>query len=344
MAAPLCDGGGGARLPLSLRLLSGLIKTANALIRRSDYTIRRWLGSIEEIRFPALSIPIYGVSTRDIAAPSLGDSCWARLFIPDDAAKSPSSSASLPVVIYYHGGGFAVLRPDFLLYDIFCRRLAKIARCIVVSVNYPLAPEHRYPAVHDSCFHFLKWLRSKEARDALPASADLSRCFLSGDSAGGNIAHFVACRAAIAEEQALLDPLRVRGSILIQPFFGSQERSPSEILLRNGPIINLEMTDWYWRAYLPDGEDRDHPICNVFGPRSMDITALSLPPSLVLVGEYDLLKDAQMSYAQGMAAAGKKVKVLLYKRGVHVFHIFYRLKSSRQCLSDIAQFIHETLA
>jgi gibberellin receptor GID1 len=81
----------------------------------------------------------------------------------------------------------------------------------------------------------------------------------------------------------------IKAHILIQPFFGGEERTPSE--KRSVPIISAASTDFYWRAYLPQGANRDHPACNIFGPNSSDLSNVPLPPSLVIAGWIDVLED-----------------------------------------------------
>ena len=137
----------------------------------------------------------------------------------------------------------------------------------------------------------LEWLRSEEASKHLPPNVNLSRVFLSGDSAGGNIAHHVALRAAGKD----LSPISLKGAVLIQPFFGGEERTPAELRLKNVPIVSVKSLDWYWKAFLPPGANRDHPACNIFGPNSQDLSHILFPPVLVIIGGLDILQDWEVS-------------------------------------------------
>lgn len=137
----------------------------------------------------------------------------------------------------------------------------------------------------------LEWLRSEEASKHMPPNVNLSRVFLSGDSAGGNIAHHVALRAAGKD----LSPISLKGAVLIQPFFGGEERTPAELRLKNVPIVSVQSLDWYWKAYLPPGANRDHPACNIFGPNSQDLSNTPFPPVLVIIGGLDILQDWEVS-------------------------------------------------
>ncbi|CAI0555962.1 unnamed protein product [Linum tenue] len=111
---------------------------------------------------------------------------------------------------------------DSRFYDIFCRSLASETPAVVVSVNYRLAPEHRCPSQYEDGFDAVKFLDAVINLDGV----DLGRCFLAGDSAGGNLAHHVAVRAA--ESEAALKRVKVTGLISIQPFFGGEERTESD--------------------------------------------------------------------------------------------------------------------
>lgn len=127
--------------------------------------------------------------------------------------------------------------------------------------------------------------------------------YLAGDSSGGNIAHHVAVRAA--EEG-----VEVLGNILLHPMFSGQERKESELRLDGKYFVTLQDRDWYWRAYLPEGEDRDHPACNPFGPRGKSIENVTFPKSLVVVAGLDLVQDWQLAYVEGLRSSGQEVKLL----------------------------------
>ncbi|KAJ7571246.1 hypothetical protein O6H91_01G156300 [Diphasiastrum complanatum] len=303
--------------------------------------INRFLADFLEIKVPASKTPSNGVASKNVTVDS-STGVWARIFYPcsegEVYTKNPDATKKkLPVVIYVHGGGFTFLCPNFLLYDKFCRTLARDMPCIVISVHYRRSPEHRYPTAYDDSYAALKWLQSTDQLHDLPCTADLSRCVLMGDSAGGNIVHHIGCKAATED----LKPLSIRGHVLIQPFFGGQERTPSEILLINAPIVSVEQADWHWKAYLPPDADRDHPASNIFGPHAADISGISLPPTLVTVGELDMLQDWQLRYVKGLQKAGKKVGMLFYEGGIHCFHLLLHDNLAKQFRLDVFNFIQE---
>ncbi|KAL4032166.1 hypothetical protein IC575_005230 [Cucumis melo] len=160
---------------------------------------------------------------------------WVRVYNP----LTFFISDSLPVIVYFHGGGFAYGSADSKPIDTLCRDFAREIRAIVISVNYRLAPEHRFPSQFDDGFHVLKAMDEGAIFETLPENADLRRCFIAGESAGGNIAHHVTVRAVECE----LKRLKIVGMILIQPFLGGEERRDSEIRFGRGYGLTVEMAD-----------------------------------------------------------------------------------------------------
>jgi gibberellin receptor GID1 len=314
-------------LPRHIRLICWILKAMFYIGRRSDGTLNRTLEAWMIPKVPANETLTRGVYTKDTVIDE-ATGVWIRLFV---SVNGEDEKGALPVVVYFHGGGFCVLSASNNGYDIFCRRLAKRRRVVVVSVEYRLAPENKCPAAYDDCFAALAWLRAR-GRDYLPPSADLSRCFLMGDSAGGNIVHHIGCRVAGED----MSPIKIVGHVLIQPFFGGDERTPAEVRLKDGaPFISLDAADWCWKAFLPVGATRDHPAANV---TRADISGLSLPPSLVVVGGLDLLQDWQLRYAEHLKTMGKQAEILFYEDGVHGFHVFPYYLSSK-FIDDLRHFL-----
>lgn len=137
--------------------------------------------------------------------------------------------------------------------------------------------------------------------------------YLAGDSSGGNIVHHVAVRAA--EEE-----IEVLGNILLHPLFGGEKRTESELRLDGKYFVKLQDRDWYWRAFLPEGEDRDHPACNPFGPRGKSLVGLKFPKSLVCVAGLDVLQDWQLAYVKGLEDSGQQVQLLYLKEATIGFY------------------------
>ncbi|KAK9047814.1 hypothetical protein SSX86_033224 [Deinandra increscens subsp. villosa] len=178
-------------LPLKTRISNWVRHTLIDLITRKDGTVNRGLLNLVLVRSPPSSQPIDGIKTYDVVVDPTRN-LWFRVFVPTNYAIE-----DLPVMVYFHGGGFIIVSPDVKMYDDICRRFARELPAVVVSVDYRLAPEHRHPAQHDDGFDVLKFLDVEENRSEwLPENANISRCFIAGDSAGGHIAHFVYQRAS----------------------------------------------------------------------------------------------------------------------------------------------------
>ncbi|PRQ39209.1 putative carboxylesterase [Rosa chinensis] len=194
------------------------------------------------------SAPYKGVTTSNVTVHQTRN-LWFRFFVPSTTSSSP---ASLPVVVFFHDGGFSFLSPDSYAYDAVCSKFPREIPAVVVSVNYRLSPEHGYPCQYDDGLNVLKFLDQNP--DSLPDLADCSRCFLAGDSADANIAHHVAVRAC-REPFRVVKPIRL---ISIQPFFGGEERTESEIRLEGAPLVSVTRTDWLWKAFLPQNPESCH--------------------------------------------------------------------------------------
>ena len=185
------------KLPWKSRLLIRLFSSASFISRRSNITVNRFLISFFDPKIPSSSKPHNGVSTYDVVFDH-SRNLWFRFFLPSSSSSSSSDGVTLPVVVYYHGGGFVFFSPDSMAYDDLCRRLARELGAVVASVNYRLSPEHRFPIPYEDGFDALKFLDTMDNNSdfgGFPVKLDVSRCFLAGDSAGGNLAHHVALRS-----------------------------------------------------------------------------------------------------------------------------------------------------
>ncbi|KAF8037848.1 hypothetical protein BT93_B0633 [Corymbia citriodora subsp. variegata] len=319
-------------MPWKTRIAVSLISRVTDLCCRSDGTLNRRLLGFLELKSTPNPIPVRGVSSSDVTVdPSRH--LWFRLFTPSSA---PSAPASLPVLVFFHGGGFCFLSAASSAYDAVCRRFARKLPAVVVSVNYRLAPEHRFPSQYDDGFDVLRFL--DENPSALPPFADVSRCFLAGDSAGANIAHHVAVRACQSERK--LARVRLAGLVVIQPYFGGTERTESEIRLTEAPFVSVPRTDWCWKALLPEGADRDHGAANVSGPNAVDMAGLEgFPATVVVVGGFDPLRDWQKRYYEWLRRSGKAAELVEYPTMFHAFYIFPEVPLSTQLILKVKDFI-----
>ncbi|CAN6206272.1 unnamed protein product [Urochloa humidicola] len=324
-------------LPWTVRLQIFALVTATDFAQRADGTVNRFAFSLADRQARASARPDgLGVVSADVAVDA-SRRLWARVFSPPPA----DDPAALPVVVYFHGGGFALLSAASAPYDAMCRRLCRELRAVVVSVNYRLAPEHRHPAAYDDGVDVLRHLAS----NGLPVPVDLSRCFLAGDSAGGNLAHHVAQRWT-AFPSATSAPIRIAGIVLLQPYFGGEERTPAELRLEGvAPVVNMRRSDWSWRAFLPEGADRNHPAAHVTGEAGPEPElAEGFPPAMVVVGGLDPLQDWQRRYAGMLRRKGKDVQVVEFPDAIHAFYVFPELADAGKVVKEIKAFMDEVMA
>ena len=294
--------------------------------RRADGTVNRRLLGVLDKGVAASAAPRHGVASRDVVIDAAAP-LRARLFYPAPATGGGGGGSRgeqdgrrpLPVIVFFHGGGFAYLSAASPAYDAACRRIARHARAAVLSVDYRRAPEHRCPAAYDDGLAALRFLVDPTAAGADPP-LDPSRCFLAGDSAGSNIAHHVARRYAL--DSSRFAAVRLAGLIAIQPFFGGEERTPAELRLDGAPIVSVARTDWMWRAFLPPGADRAHEACSPDAAVAGLEAAPAFPPATAVVGGYDPLQDWQRRYCDALRGKGKEVRVLEYPGAIHAFYVF----------------------
>lgn len=168
-----------------------------------------------------------------------------RMYKPKSKNFSTMTSGRLPIILYIHGGGFCVGCRTWPNSHNCCVRLASGLGAIVLSPDYRLAPEHRLPAAIDDAVSAVRWLQKQALGEAggdtwLSGTVDFDRVFVVGDSSGGNIAHHLAVQFGVGSLET--EPVRVRGYVLLGPFFGGEERTKSE----EGPceeLLNLEILD-----------------------------------------------------------------------------------------------------
>ncbi|TYG41760.1 hypothetical protein ES288_D12G201300v1 [Gossypium darwinii] len=276
---------------------------------------------------PALP-PELGVTTKDFVIDNFTN-VWARFYVP-------KSNWKLPLVVYFHGGGFCAGSAAWSCYHEFLGKLAAKAGCLIVSINYRLAPENPLPAAYDDGVKCLMWLKQealKGSSEWWSKQCNLCSVFLAGDSAGANIAHNVTTRL----NSKNLYPLTLKGTILIQPFFGGEARTNSEKNMVQSPrsALSLPASDTYWRLALPCGTNRDHPWCNPLGKGSAKMEEMKLLPTLVCISEMDILRDRNLEFCAALGKAGKKVEHVLYKGVGHAFQVLSKSRLSQSRTNEM---------
>lgn len=270
------------------------------------------------------------VLSKDIPL-NQSNNTWLRIFLPRQALDN-SSPNKLPLIVYYHGGGFIICSAANTFFHEFCEKIAIQIPAVVVSVEYRLAPEHRLPAAYDDAVEALHWIET--THDAwLREYADFGNCFLMGTSAGGNIAYHAGLRAAATAQD--VGPLKIQGLILHHPFFGGSERTGSELRLVNDPTLPLCGSDLMWELGLPNGVDRDHEYCNpmVDGGSQLIERMRLLGWRVLVTGCYgDPLIDRQMELARMMEGKSLKVVSQFSEGGRHGVDLFDPSRREALCV------------
>uniref|UniRef100_A0A0C9QQ70 TSA: Wollemia nobilis Ref_Wollemi_Transcript_14071_1299 transcribed RNA sequence n=1 Tax=Wollemia nobilis TaxID=56998 RepID=A0A0C9QQ70_9CONI len=260
-----------------------------------------------------------GVSVKDVAFDEIlypgASPSWVRLYLP----AQHTNNLKLPVIIYFHGGGFCgSFLAESLGYHRVCLKWAAEVGAIVVAANYRVAPEHRLPAAYDDCMAALEWIRLRKDK-WVNLYADFANVHLMGDSAGGNIVHHVM--TAIHKDVEKWKPLQIKGAIMLQPFFGSEERTKSEINCPLDAFLGLEVCDWFWKLALPAEADRNHPFCNPLGEGGVRaLNSANLPKVMVVIGGRDLLRDKELEYCKAMKSCGNQIEVVEFEEEEHAFY------------------------
>jgi acetyl esterase len=235
-----------------------------------------------EARTALLAPPaaVAAVGERHIAGP--GGPLRLRVY-------RPHGNAPFPLLVFFHGSGFVLCSLD--THDGMCRNLSAGAGCVVVSVDYRLAPEHKFPAPLDDCLFATRWA----AQHAAELSADGDRIALGGDSAGGNLAAATALR--LRDEGGPV----LRGQLLIYPVTDyHMPGTPSYRENAEGYGLTRDTMIWFWDHYLADAADAANPYASPLRAA----TVARLPPALVVTAEFDPLRDEAEDYAARLRAAG----------------------------------------
>jgi acetyl esterase len=262
--------------------------------------------------------PVHQVADRTIPGP--GGELPIRIYRPD--ADGP-----LPTLVYFFGGGWTLGSVDTS--DGICRSLTNATGCMVVTVGYRLAPEHRFPAAVHDCFAAVEWI----ATHGDEIGADPARLAVGGDSAGGNLA---AAVTLLARDKG---PGLV-GQVLVYPNTDYGADGGSMVDNADPALFNRTSVAWYWGHYLADESDGVDPLASPL--RAATLTGL--PPALVITAEFDPLRDQGEEYAARLAAEGVPVELTRYDGMVHGFFAMAgTLDGGRAAIAQAARWLRERL-
>lgn len=238
--------------------------------------------------------PVARVEDRVIPGP--GGDLPVRIYTPEGAGP-------FPVVVYFHGGGWVLCNLD--THDGICRGVAHDAACVVVAVDYRLAPEHKFPAAPEDCYAATRWA----AQHTAELNGDPARLAVVGDSAGGNLAAVVALMAHDRGGPALI------AQAMFYPITDLRMQSASYVENADAPMLTKNDMVWFRDHYTRNPED----ILNPLASPALATDLSSLPPALVVTAGYDPLRDEGEHYAEQLREAGVAVTLLRFDDLAHGF-------------------------
>jgi acetyl esterase len=259
------------------------------------------------------SAPIEVGSVADRTIPGPAGAIPVRIY-------TPASNATGAGLVYYHGGGFVIGGLD--THDPTCRALANASGATIVSVDYRLAPEHKYPAAADDCYAALLWT----AEHGAEIGVDPKRLAVAGDSAGGNLAAVTALLARERRGPAL------RYQLLIYPVTDHRFDTASYRDNGEGYFLSAAQMKWFWDHYLERPEQGDEHAASPL--RAKDLAGL--PPALVITAEYDPLRDEGEAYAARLREAGVEADLIRYPGQIHGFFAMFELLDDGRAAVDRA--------
>ncbi|MGQ0620927.1 MAG: alpha/beta hydrolase [Panacagrimonas sp.] len=239
---------------------------------------------------------------------------------------TPEGAGPFPVLSYFHGGGWVL--GDLDGYDPLCRELCGGASCVVVSVEYRLAPEHKFPAAPEDCVAAVKWV----AANAVSLKGDASRLAVGGDSAGGNLAAVVAQR--LRDENGP----RLCAQLLIYPCTQLVGSTPSMIENAEGYLLERKDMEWFAGHYLNSPADGR----SINASPAFATSLAGLAPALVITAEFDPLRDEGEAYGDAMRKAGVDVTVSRYDGAIHAFFSFFGImEPGRRAVDEAIRWLRE---
>jgi acetyl esterase len=242
-------------------------------------------------------------SVKDLAIPSPAGSIPARIYTPTELRKA---SGLAPALVFFHGGGWVI--GDLDSHDVVCRKLADEGELMVVSVDYRLAPEHKFPAAVDDAIAATKWI----AGNARQLGIDAARLMVGGDSAGGNLAAVVAIAARDG------DGPDIAGQLLIYPAIDFALTHPSHSEPETSILLTHSVIKWFRDHYLNGAAD----VGDWRASPARATTLAGLPPAYVLTAGADPLRDEGDEYARQLKQAGVAVT---YRHFPGQFHGFFTM-------------------
>jgi acetyl esterase len=245
-------------------------------------------------------------SVQPLAIPAPHGSIPARVYTPKTLRKAGGVA---PCLVFFHGGGWVI--GDLESHDVVCRKLADEGQLIVISVDYRLAPEHKFPAAVDDAIAATQWI----ADNAASLGVDTSRLTVGGDSAGGNLATVVAIAARDGNGPA------ISGQVLIYPAVDFAMTHPSHSEPETSILLTHSVIKWFCDHYLNSAAD----VHDWRASPARAKTLIGLPPAYVLTAGADPLRDEGDEYARSLKEAGVPVTCRHFPGQFHGFFTMGKL-------------------
>ncbi|XP_059302445.1 2-hydroxyisoflavanone dehydratase-like [Lycium ferocissimum] len=294
-------------------------------------------GQVERIYRPSHVPPSLEDSDTDVSSKDITISSYlkARIYIPKLSSTTANTKQKLPILVYYHGGGFCVGSTFSFLAQRYLNLLSSESNAIILSIEYNLAPEHPLSTIYEDSWTALQWVASHVLENPrikkepwLIDHGDFNKVFVGGDSAGGNIAHHLALRAGI---ECLNGKVKILGGILSFPYFLSSSQNR-----RDGLLSKI------WMFVNPSAENGiDDPKINPLVEKAPRLTELGCSKMLVCVAEKDELRNLGIHYAEAVEKNGKLVEVVDVEGEGHCFQILNpEGDKAKDLIKRIAKFIN----
>jgi acetyl esterase len=263
--------------------------------------------------------------SHDRRIPGPGADLTLRIYQPREAKPGER----FPILLWFHGGGFVIGNLD--THDHACRALANQADCLVVAVDYRLAPECPFPAAVDDCMAALRWV----ALHAAEIGGDGARIAVGGDSAGANLATVCAILARNEGHPTLVHQL------LVYPCTAPEPETASHRAFAEGYVLTRNTITWFYKQYVRSRKDFNDFR---FAPLIAEDLS-SLPPALVMVAGYDPLRDEGVDYAKRLIEAGNRVTLVNYEGMIHGFLLMgAAVHAARRAIAQSAAALREAFA
>ena len=264
--------------------------------------------------------PVHRVDTRTI--PGRSGPISVRVYVP-------TADPMLPALVYFHGGGFVLGNLDMA--DRPCRQLAHRAGCVVISVDYRLAPEHEFPAAADDALDVTRYVASHSVEFGI----DPRRLGIGGDSAGANLATVTTIRAR--DEGGP----QIAFQLLVYPLVDFNDESPSMTEYSDGHFLTRAGLEYFAGHYLRSAADRSHPHASPL--RTADLA--KLPPAFIITAECDPLRDQGEAYAAKLRQSGVPAVVKRYEGMIHpFFSLAGIIEGGQTAIADAATAVRQALA